>query len=130
MVCLYQITIQFIEFLLTKSLESYLYYLNLLCAREFSFPRLIVVPLSCYQVDGVRKEKERLMVMGLRSSFRSDGHPLDAILFSLEIILYYLPDVRRLWIIFFLNLHYLEVLFLFPWLSIFYLFLIYYSCVS
>ncbi len=28
--------------------------------REFSFPRLIVVPLSCHEVDGVRKEKERL----------------------------------------------------------------------
>ena len=27
---------------------------------EFSFPRLIVVPLSCHEVDGVRKEKERL----------------------------------------------------------------------
>ena len=28
--------------------------------REFSFPRLIVVPLSSHAVDGVRKEKERL----------------------------------------------------------------------
>ena len=28
--------------------------------REFSFPQLIVVPLSCHEVDGVRKEKERL----------------------------------------------------------------------
>ena len=27
---------------------------------EFSFPQLIVVPLSCHEVDGVRKEKERL----------------------------------------------------------------------
>ena len=27
---------------------------------EFSFPRLIVVPLSSHAVDGVRKEKERL----------------------------------------------------------------------
>ena len=26
---------------------------------EFSFPQLIVVPLSCHEVDGVRKEKER-----------------------------------------------------------------------
>jgi hypothetical protein len=25
---------------------------------EFSFPQLIVVPLSCHEVDGVRKEKE------------------------------------------------------------------------
>ena len=28
--------------------------------QEFSFPRLIVVPLSSHAVDGVRKEKERL----------------------------------------------------------------------
>ena len=28
--------------------------------REFSFPRLIVVPLSSHEIDGVRKEKERL----------------------------------------------------------------------
>jgi hypothetical protein len=27
---------------------------------ELSFPRLIVVPLSSQEVDGVRKEKERL----------------------------------------------------------------------
>ena len=29
-------------------------------APVFSFPRLIVVPLSSHEVDGVRKEKERL----------------------------------------------------------------------
>ena len=29
-------------------------------ARLFSFPPLIVVPLSSHEVDGVRKEKERL----------------------------------------------------------------------
>jgi hypothetical protein len=29
-------------------------------AKELWFPRLIVVPLSSQEVDGVRKEKERL----------------------------------------------------------------------
>ena len=32
---------------------------------EFSFPRLIVLPLSCHEVDGVRKEKERLTAASL-----------------------------------------------------------------
>ena len=31
---------------------------------EFSFPRLIVVPLSCHEVDGVRKVNERLTAAG------------------------------------------------------------------
>ena len=30
----------------------------------FSFPRLIVVPVSSHEVDGVRKEKERLTAAG------------------------------------------------------------------
>ena len=36
--------------------------------REFSFPRLIVVPLSSHAVDGVRKEKERLTAAEISSS--------------------------------------------------------------
>ena len=44
---------------------------KLLVKREFSFPRLIVVPLSCHEVDGVRKEKERLTAALNRGSFLS-----------------------------------------------------------
>jgi hypothetical protein len=35
--------------------------------REFSFPRLIVVPLSSHEIDGVRKEKERLTAASISS---------------------------------------------------------------
>jgi hypothetical protein len=37
---------------------------------EFSFPQLIVVPLSCHEVDGVRKEKERLTAAQRLSSWK------------------------------------------------------------
>ena len=40
---------------------------------EFSFPQLIVVPLSCHEVDGVRKEKERLTAAQSIMDFFNSG---------------------------------------------------------
>jgi len=44
-------------------------------SRELSFPRLIVVPLSCHEVDGVRKEKERLTAGAINTRRLSGNGP-------------------------------------------------------
>ena len=55
---------------------------------EFSFSRLIIVPLSCHEVDGVRKEKERLTAASWPvlwfHFFWQTGQPARSLLSSFE----------------------------------------------